>query len=69
MTSNPARRHAPARIFRLGDEPVDDLRATTTAEERLDMVVILSARMSELCGVPQEGLRRDRVTIRPLAFR
>ena len=36
------------RVFQLGEEPPDDLRETTTAEERIEMIVALSARMLEL---------------------
>lgn len=35
----------PVRIFRLGEESPDDLTATTTAAERVEMVIDLSARM------------------------
>jgi len=42
----------PVRIFRLGEEPGDDLSAVTTAEERLAMVGELSRRMWELTGRP-----------------
>ena len=46
-----ARRSAPARVFRLGEEPADDdLSAVTTAEQRLEMVAELSRRMWELTG-------------------
>ena len=38
------------RIFSLGAEPSDDLSATTTVEERLAMVLELSARMWQLTG-------------------
>ena len=67
MTAKPPTRFGPARLFRLGEEPVDDLAASTSPEERLEMVAILSARMRELSGLPNEPLRRDRVTIRPLS--
>lgn len=66
MPAKPGSRLGPARVFQLGTEPLDDLRATTTAEERLEMVAVLSARMRELTGLPDEALRRDRVVIRPL---
>jgi hypothetical protein len=67
MTDHPKRRLGPARVFRLGEEPRDDLAAVTTAAERLDMVAVLSARMWELRGLPEERLRRDCIVIRPLA--
>lgn len=67
MTDHPKRRLGPARVFRLGEEPTDDLTAVTTAAERLEMVAVLSARMRELRGLPDERLRRDCIAIRPLA--
>jgi hypothetical protein len=42
----------PARVFRMGAEPRDDMRATTTAGERLAMVALLSTRMWRLTGRP-----------------
>ena len=47
-----ARRVTQARVVRLGEEPGDDLSATTTVEERLAMVSELSRRMWELTGRP-----------------
>jgi hypothetical protein len=66
MTAKPSRPFGPARVFRLGEEPLDSLSATTTPEERLEMVAILAARMQELTGLPIEPLRRDCVAIRSL---
>lgn len=48
----------PVRIFRLGEEPADDLSLVTTAEERLAMVGELSRRMWELTGRPVPSYRR-----------
>jgi hypothetical protein len=60
-----ASRHlGPAQVFRLGEEPGPDLRGTTTGEERVDMVAILSVRMRELTGQAHEPLRRDLVAVR-----
>jgi hypothetical protein len=42
------RAHWPVRIYRLGEEPSDDLSATTTAEARIEMVDLLSRRMREI---------------------
>lgn len=40
-----------ARVYRLGEEPPsDDLSAVTTAEQRLEMVWDLTARLWELTG-------------------
>lgn len=52
------RRTASARVFRLGEEPNDDLSATTTPEERLAMVDVLSRRMWELSGRPMPSYTR-----------
>ena len=49
---NPQRASVQGGVFQLGREPADDLSATTTAAERLEMVVILSRRMWELTGRP-----------------
>lgn len=46
------RRDWPIRIFPLGGEPSDDLSATTTAEERLGMVTVLSERGWRFTGKP-----------------
>jgi len=66
--TTPARRAAradlPVRIFRLGEEPVDDLSSTTTAEERLEMVALLSARMCELAGTPAPMYSRAEIPVR-----
>jgi len=40
----------PIRIFPLGEEPRDDLAATTTVKERLAMVTLLSERCWKLTG-------------------
>ena len=46
-------RHArPVRVFRLGEEPSDDLTSSTSAEERFEMVAMLSARMVEFSRTP-----------------
>lgn len=62
---DPARAKAratwPVRRFRLGEEPGDDLSATTTPEERLVMVTVLSRRMWELSGRTVPSYRRDQM--------
>jgi hypothetical protein len=45
-----ARSTWPVRIFRLGEEPDEDLSATTTAEERLGMMWELALRAWLLSG-------------------
>ena len=42
----------PVRVFRLGEEPSDDLTSSTSAEERFEMVAMLSARMVEFAPTP-----------------
>ena len=49
---------APARVYRLGDEPMDDLTSTTTAAERIELVAELSRRAWELTGKPWPSLPR-----------
>ncbi|MDZ4673079.1 MAG: hypothetical protein SGI84_01410 [Gemmatimonadota bacterium] len=46
------RKNLTARVHRLGEEPGDDLSATTSPEARLEMVTVLSARMWALTGLP-----------------
>ncbi|MDQ3137712.1 MAG: hypothetical protein M3Q93_09000 [Gemmatimonadota bacterium] len=63
MTEDPAsaahrRRQWPVRIYRLGEEPPDDLSRLTTPAERVAMVWELSARMWELTGQPSPGYSR-----------
>jgi hypothetical protein len=58
------RRPTEVRIFRLGEEPLDDLRATTTAEERLEMVRRLTERAWALSGRPFPSYSRDRIPVR-----
>ncbi len=47
-----------ARVYRLGEEPPDDLSATTTAAQRIEMVSELSRRAWELTGKPWPQLPR-----------
>jgi hypothetical protein len=53
-----------ARIYRLGEEPGDDLSAVTTAEERLAMVAELSRRMWSLTGRPAPVYQRAGIPAR-----
>ncbi len=47
------RRHArQVRVFRRGEEPSDDLTSGTSAEERFELVAMLSARMAEFTPIP-----------------
>jgi len=54
----------PARIRRLGDPETEDLSATTTVAERLEMVSVLSRRMWELTGRPFPAYARDEMPSR-----
>ena len=47
-----ARRPWEVRVYRLGEEPGDDLSAVSTPEERLAMLDELSRRMWALTGRP-----------------
>ncbi|HEY5492565.1 MAG TPA: hypothetical protein VIK25_15340 [Gemmatimonadaceae bacterium] len=51
------------RIYRLGEEPPDDLSATTTPEERVRMVEVLSRRSWELSGQPLPQYPRSSIPI------
>jgi hypothetical protein len=62
----PQRRKISVSVFRLGEEPGDDLSQTTTAEERLRMLHELSARMWELTGRPMPAYERANIPIRVL---
>jgi len=59
-----ASRTLQARVFRLGEEPDDDLSATTSPEERLAMVAELSRRMWELTGRPSPSYTRATMPVR-----
>ena len=53
----------PLRVYRLGEEPGDDLSATTTLAERLEMMWTLRDRMWELTGRPLPTYRRSEIPI------
>jgi hypothetical protein len=48
----------PVKVFHLGEEPGDDLSATTTVGQRLEMVWMLRDRMWELTGRPLPNYSR-----------
>lgn len=52
------------RVYRLGKEPRDDLRAVTTAEERLAILSDLSERAWALSGRPAPSYDRSKVPVR-----
>lgn len=56
------------RRYKLGEEPGDDLTATTTAEERLDMVWRLTLDAWASAGLPMPDYTREQTpgrVIRP----
>ena len=59
-----ARRNWPIRAFHLGEEPVDDLRATTTAAERLNMVWQLTVDAWTLSGRKIPDYPRNETPVR-----
>jgi hypothetical protein len=61
-------RHSwPVRAYALGNEPPDDLSATTTPEERLAMMWPLALEAWELTGrpLPQYERRQTPLSLRP----
>ena len=54
----------PVRVFPLGREPGDDLSPASTADERVAMVAILSARMWELTGLNHPQYTRSTIPVR-----
>jgi hypothetical protein len=52
-----------ASVFRLGEEPRDDLRATTTAEERIELLRALSERAWRLTGRSVPAYSRGEIPI------
>ena len=51
-------------MFRLGEEPGDDLSAATSAKDRLEMVWLLTARMWALTGRQLPTYTRPTIPIR-----
>jgi hypothetical protein len=62
------RKDWPIRVYRLGEEPPDDLRATTTAAERLAMVWELTLDAWELAGREIPNYPREEAPIRIVPF-
>lgn len=54
----------PIRIYRLGEEPGDDLSASTSPQERLEMVWELSRRMWALTGRDRPAQARNELPVR-----
>lgn len=61
-----ARNSWPIRKHRLGEEPSDDLRNSTTAEERLDMMWQLTVDAWSLSGKPIPVYNRNEAPVRKL---
>ena len=61
----------PVRVFRLGEEPADDLSAHTTAAQRLSMMWPLAVEAWSLSGrpLPDYGREQAPVTRRAWALR
>jgi hypothetical protein len=59
-----ARASWPIRVYRLGNEPGDDLSSTTTAEERLAMVWSLTLEAWAVAGKPLPCYSRGETPIR-----
>jgi hypothetical protein len=55
---------AVVRIFRIGDEPPDDLLGSTTAEERLRILRMLTERAWSLGGHPWPSYSRGGIPVR-----
>jgi len=60
------RRRWSVKVYRLGEEPGDDLSALSTPEQRLAMVTELSRRMWELTGRPMPSYPRAAMPVRIL---
>jgi hypothetical protein len=58
-----ARRSWPVRKYRLGEEPPEDLSATTTAEERLGMMWRLAQDAWAVTGRPIPDYPREKTPI------
>lgn len=54
----------PVRVYRLGEEPGDDLTSVTTPEQRLEVVAELTRRMRELTGRPLPAYDRAHMPVR-----
>jgi hypothetical protein len=61
-----ARKSWPIRKHRLGEEPSDDLRDSTTAEERLQMMWQLAVDAWSLANRPIPDYNRNEAPIRKL---
>lgn len=62
--THPARDAWPVRVYRLGEEPGDNLSEQTTAEERLQILAELSRRMWEWSGRELPAYTRATMPVR-----
>lgn len=62
--SNVDERRRAVAIFRLGEEPTDDLSDTTTAEQRIEMVRELTERAWRLSGRSLPSYSRKTIPVR-----
>lgn len=58
-----ARRNWPIRVFKLGEEPPEDLSATTTAAERLAMMWPLALEAWAFSGRPLPDYKRSETPV------
>lgn len=63
MERRAARRTMPVQIYRLGEEPGDNLAQLTSAAERLALVDLLSRRMWHLTGQPEPIYTRATIPV------
>jgi hypothetical protein len=63
MASGAHRSSLTARIFPLGHEPTEDLRAVTTPAERLAMVADLSDQAWSIAGLPRPQYSREQIPV------
>jgi hypothetical protein len=59
-----ARKSWPVRVYRLGDEPSEDLSAVTTAAQRLEMMWPLALDAWSLSGRAMPDYPRERTPVR-----
>ena len=59
-----ARRSWPIRVYNLGEEPDEDLSATTTAAERVEMVWQLTLDAWAASGRPIPDYPREKIPVR-----
>lgn len=64
MSSRPNRSNLHVRVFPLGEEPSEDLSATTTIDERLAMVASLSEEAWTLTGSQMPHYLRQNIPVR-----